>query len=259
MKTVGIITALLLGAVMMPGCLVSHDTSPFGAGERGLADKANGESCPVIGLNTVESAVANTQRLIAEGKVQEVEFGKAMDAGVSIKEWQIEISKAALQGQDPGDTVVRNKLAKKGHDTAAFATKTTGGPAQEPGSSAQEPLQGYVVVRSDEPDQTLLVLASRDHLDFYLMNEKKELERSSISLKDVGLDGKPELVFFYDEIAGVKAIGVAIFDKHVTSALRPAKEEKTLLCAVHLNPMKSPGLKRSVTIGIYTVSPRDNK
>ena len=230
MKPVGLITALLLGAVMMPGCLSSHGLSTLRPRNAGSADKANGESCPAIELNKVESAVANTQRLIADGKVQEVEFGKAVDARISIKEWQIEIATAALPGQDVSDTVVRNKFAKKGHDTAAFAMKTNSGLAQEPGSSAQEPVKGYVVRRSDEPDQTLLVLACRDHLDFYILNEKKELEWSSILLKDVGLDGYPELAFFYDEVAGVKAIGVAIFDKHVTTPLPPGKEEKTLLC-----------------------------
>jgi hypothetical protein len=183
-----------------------------------------------------------------------LEFGKATEAGISIKEWQIELAKAALPGQDASDSVVRNKIAKKGHDTASFAMKTNGGPAQEPGSSIQEPLKGYVVLRSDEPDQTLLVLACRSHLDFYLLNEKKEIEWSSILLKEVGLDGNPELAFFYDEVAGVKAIGVAIFDTHVTTPLPQGKEERTLLCAVHLNPMKVPGLKRSVTVGIYKVS-----
>ncbi len=151
----------------------------------------------IIEAKDVLEAISLTEDLKRKGIVQEVKFNSSLiGEGVRIKEWRI----SRAQGlQDAGNrTTVWNILSKRDQDdplaAMPFITNGIWDFAKTLGRVDIDLVKGYVIQRPDDPRQSVLVLACKDHLDIYVLNEKKEIEWIPIPLEKVGIEKKPEII-----------------------------------------------------------------
>ncbi len=247
-------TTLVGAAVLSP---FSLDLNKLFKGKEGMTLSRAGaeeQKYPTIDVKEVEDAIANTQKLIREGKVEivEIPYWENKPMKIKIKEWIIHYGGEGFE--DFASTRVVNTLAERGYNKkigyvdrdAPFVTATLSNEWR----NEKGIVKGYVVQRPDDPSQTVLVLACKDHLDFYVLNEKKEIEWIPIILKDVGIERKPEILFVSQNIDTDigKAIVLLVMDaknyeKLVAESASKDEVIKLLRAVIIPHPEDEPGKK----------------
>lgn len=227
---------------------------------RVLSMSSDAEEQQVIEAKEVLDAIENTQKLIREGKVEEVRFDvdpKHMLPIIRAKEWKIAGTRSP-PGHHSGTDVYNTFAAAGMKEHAPFVTRSIWDLAEQLRVVDHDLVKGYVVQRPDDPNQTVLVLACKDHLDFYVLNEKKEIEWIPILLDKVGIERKPEIVIFFGENKIGKYIGTLVFDSQFTNTLKREKKGKIFIALVYPNPNEKEGKSEAAfsTLGIYEIVAR---
>lgn len=250
-------TAALATAISVSPFSLGFPKSVFSDKKIEFVKKANAEEIQTILLKDVEDAIANTQKLIAEGQVKEVKITTNMDhytIPLSDTEWIMEVSRAP-----PGisESIIHNKNAKQG-ETAPFITRSLWPFVKEWGVLDHQLVKGYVVQRPDNPNQTVLVLACKDHLDFYVLNDKKDIEWIPIPLDKVGIERKPEIAIFFGENKIGQFVGAIVFDSTKINNLKDNTNGRSFIVLVYPNPNEKEGKYEtgSSTLGIYEIIAR---
>ena len=143
----------------------------------------------IIEAKDVLEAISLTEDLKRKGIVQEIkmptEFATHGYKDMNVREWRIHYTRGT--GGYSTSTTIKNSNSD---DAALFILATLRGM----GDVDYKFVKGYVIQRPDDPRQSVLVLACKDHLDIYVLNEKKEIEWIPIPLEKVGIEKKPEII-----------------------------------------------------------------
>jgi hypothetical protein len=140
-----------------------------------------------IGEDEVGHMVRNSRELVSAGVVGELQFNlSAKNEAIEAKDWVVARTTVA---HNCSETVVSNRGAE---NSMAFSTKGIWDASRSLGVPDYSLVKGYTI-RAPEGKGSVLVLADKEHLDYFVVQGSK-IENGQISLSELGIRGKPELI-----------------------------------------------------------------
>lgn len=164
----------------------------------------------------------NMDRWVKEEKIIPITFSQKRKQTIEIEDWKIEIEKNTKSA--PKIMIYNKKAETSKEQGKEFYTGFAEHIAKLNKKELMDCISAYAVQNPDKPAEKILVLASFDSVDFYILDSDKRIDWvPAPDLINIGLKNKPQILFDFGKDSGINYISAYIMEPNILKNLKKGK------------------------------------